>query len=110
MLSKFIMTNFHSIFLQAIQDKEILELTLNSKEKWIITRRCAPLDFWPHARFKDWIDRYMLYHFETKHPSPMLPEQIIEYKNTGEYFEPKDIINWDPPYDWHIARDWGIYS
>ena len=104
------MNNFHDIFLRAIHDKEILELTINSKEKWVIIRNCAPLDFWPHANFHDKVDRYMLYHFETKHPSPMLPEQILECKNTWEFFEPKDIISWNSPYNWHIDRDWWIYS
>jgi hypothetical protein len=100
----------HNTFLQAISDKEILEITIDSKEKWIITRTCAPLDFWPHARFKDNIDRYMLYHFETKHPSPMLPEQILEIKRTWKYFDPSQVITWNPPYNWHISRNWWAYS
>lgn len=102
--------SFHNVFLQAIHDKEILEITIDSKEKWIIVRKCAPLDFWPHARFKDGTNRYMLYHFDTKHPSPMLPEQIKNFKNTGEHFNPQDVITWEPPYNWHITRDWGTYS
>jgi len=102
--------NYHQLFVEAIHKKQILRVIMNSKEKGIITRSCTPLDFGPHKRFPDKGDRYMLYHLETEHPSPMLPSQIVKMELTTDKFEPKDIITWDSPYDWHIHRDWGLYS
>lgn len=107
------MKDFHNIFLNAIQEKEILKLKIKSKEKWIIFRDCAPLDFWPHARFKDNIDRYMLFHIDSWHSSPLIAEQILGYERTWTFFNPWELINkmnMKPPYKWHFRRDWGIYS
>lgn len=104
------MTSFHETFINAIHTKTVLKVTMNSKEKGLIVRTCAPLDYGPQKKFKDKSNRYMFYHFETKHPSPMLPEQIRGIELINEHFDPGDIVTWNPPYDWHIARDWGVYS
>lgn len=83
---------------------------MNTKEKGVITRTCAPLDFGVHKRFPSKGNRYMFYHFETGHISPMLPQQIIEMHPTKENFEPQDFIDWDLPYAWNVPRNWGSYS
>lgn len=103
------MTN-HEKFLQAIQEKKIVLIKKHTEEKGIIERRCVPYDYAVGKRFKDNIKRYWTWHIETKHPSPVKSEDIISIEILDEYFDPADYINWNPPYDWEIQRNWGIYS
>lgn len=98
-------------FLEAINDKLILQITFDSKEKGIIKRTCIPFDYGPSRKYKDGLDRY---HFldldspEGRHNLSILPQQVIDMVITNKEFDPADYISWTP--NWHISRDWGAYS
>lgn len=101
----------HELFLQAINNKAILELCFDSIEKGKITRRCIPFDFGPSRRYKDGNDRYHFYDLDSpdgKHNLSILPFQINEIILLDETFEPGDYVKWTPA--WHISRDWGAFS
>lgn len=99
------------IFLQAINEKKIVKVKVNSKSKWIIIRNCIPFDFWPSKKFKDWLNRF---HFldldspEKKHNLSVLPERLLEIELTDKIFEPWEYVKWIP--DWFVKRDWWEYS
>lgn len=104
----------HKIFLYAIEKKEVVELTFESKEKGVITRECIPFDFGPSRRnLKINPSKYHFYDLDSPkgaHPLPVLPEQVIKIKLLDKTFDPANYITWEPPYNWHIQRDWGAYS
>lgn len=98
-------------FINAINNKRVLEVKFNSKEKGVIVRKCIPFDFATSKRYKDNIERYHFYDLDSpsgKHNLSILPEQIIEIKVLDETFNPSDYITWKT--NWSISRDWGIYS
>lgn len=101
----------HEIFLQAINNKGLIQLCFNSYEKGSITRKCIPFDFGPSSRYKDGQDRYHFYDLDSpegKHNLSILPSQITSIELLTDTFEPGDYIKWTPK--WFIKRDWGIYS
>lgn len=103
--------NKHQIFLEAINQKLIVRVRVNSEEKGIIERNCIPFDYGPSRIYKDGLNRYHFYDLnspEGKHNLSILPEQLIEITLTNEYFEPGDYVHWTPK--WFVSRDWGIYS
>ena len=104
--------NNKELFLEAINNKKIISLTFNSEEKWTITRKCIPFDFWPWRRKIDVNpDRYHLYDLDSpewKHNLSVLPERVIKIEILDETFHPWDYINWKT--NWFVKRDWGIYS
>ena len=61
----------HEKFLQAIQEKRVIVVTKQTKEKGIIKRKSIPYDYAVGKKFKDTIKRYWTWHVETKHPSSM---------------------------------------
>lgn len=98
-------------FLEAINNKMILQITFDSKEKGIIKRTCVPFDFGPSRKYKDGLDRYHfldLYSPDGKHNLSILPDQVINMTLTNNNFNPADYISWTP--NWHISRDWGEFS
>jgi hypothetical protein len=101
-----------NIFFKAINSKKLINLTFNSKEKWIIIRKCVPFDFWPWRR-KIALnpDRFHFYDLDSpdwKHNLSILPEEVIKIEILNESFNPWDYVKWQP--NWFIKRDWGIYS
>lgn len=106
------MTNYEK-FLQAIKEKKIVKVAIDSNEKWVIERYCIPFDFWPSRRknLKSNPERFHFYDLnspEKKHNLSILPEQLLNIEITNDYFDPGDYIKWEP--NWFIERDWGIYS
>ena len=99
-------------FLEAISSKNLVELTFLSKEKGVLTRTCAPMDYGPWRRHSSSPEpRYHFIDIDSSngvHPLSILEEQIQELNVLSDTFEPKDFIHWTP--NWHIVRDWGIYS
>jgi len=98
-------------FIQAINEKKVVKLEFNSKEKWNSIRMCIPFDFWPSRKFKDWLDRYHFYDLDSpewSHNLSILPSQIIYISVTDEIFNPEDYVKWTP--NRFIKRDWWIYS
>lgn len=98
-------------FIEAINNKLILQITFDSKEKGIIKRTCIPFDYGPSRKYKDGLERY---HFldldspEGKHNLSILPQQVIDMVLTNKEFDPADYISWTP--NWHVSRDWSAYS
>ncbi len=98
-------------FLEAINNKLILQITFDSKEKGIIKRTCVPFDFGPSRKYKDGLDRYHFLDLDSpdgKHNLSILPDQVINMTLTNNNFNPSDYISWTP--NWHISRDWGEFS
>ena len=104
--------NNHNIFLYAITNKKVIELTFDSKDKGVITRKCIPFDFGPSRRnLKINPSRYHLFDLnspEGKHTLSILPEQVIKINLLDETFNPADYVTWTP--NWFIKRNWGVYS
>jgi hypothetical protein len=101
----------YETFIEAINQKLIVLLTFNSKEKGVITRNCIPFDFGPSNRYKDGRDRFHFLDLDSpdgKHNLSILPEQISNIEILNKEFDPSDYIKWTT--NWHIPRDWGIYS
>lgn len=104
-------------FLRAIEEKLLVMVTFKSNDKGILVRKCVPFDFGPSKK-PDAIDKTEKYHFwdlespsiPPQHNLPVKPENIISIELSKENFDPKDYITWPAPYNWFIARDWGIYS
>jgi hypothetical protein len=96
---------------KAIKEKKIVEISVNTLEKGMITRKCIPFDIGTSNKYKDGVVRY---HFLTldspdgKHNLSVLLKDINYIKTLDEYFNPEDHINWQPK--WKLPRDWGKYS
>ena len=98
-------------FLEAILDTKLVELTFISKEKGRLTRTCATMDYGPWRRCSSSEPRYHFIDIGSSngtHALSVLGEQIQELDVLSESFEPGNFIHWTP--NWHIARDWGIFS
>ncbi len=101
----------HNDFLSAIAETNLIELTFTSNSKGVTTRICAPMDFglWKRSSSTE-----VRYHFidlsssQGAHPLSIKADQILELNVLDEKFKPENLIHWIP--EWHIARDWGIYS
>lgn len=104
----------HEEFLRAIHRKELIRVEFNSHEKGIIQRDCVPFDFGPWKRdISPNPERYHLYDLDSpkeKHNLSVLPEQVISIECIGQSFDPAQYVTWQPPYDWFVPRDWGVYS
>lgn len=99
------------LFTQAINEKRLVNLTFNSYDKGIISRKCIPFDFGPSRKYKDGLDRFHFYDLESpngNHNLSILPNQIIEITLDKGFFDPADIITWTP--NWFLKRDWGSFS
>ncbi len=100
------------VFLEAINNMKVVEVTFESYEKGTIVRTCIPFDFGPSRRYKDGKDRYHFYDLDSpsgNHNLSILPEQIIEIRLTSEVFNPGDYVTWKT-INWFVERDWGVYS
>lgn len=101
----------YEIFIEAINQKLIIQLIFDSKEKGIITRKCIPFDFGPSKKYKDGRERYHFYDLDSpdgKHNLSILPEQIVDITLTDQDFDPRDYITWTP--NWYTSRDWDDFS
>jgi hypothetical protein len=99
---------YNKAFIGAIQDTNLVELTFDSKEKGVISRMCAPMDYAPMSNSSSSELKYHFYNLDSNHPMPISEWQIIEMKILSDKFKPENIVNWQPT--WHVVRDWGIYS
>lgn len=102
----------YKIFINAINQKLIVKVRINTIEKGIIERQCVPFDYGLGARIKDGLERYHFYDLDSpegKHNLSILPSQLIEITLTGKTFEPGDYVTWKA-IKWIVKRDWGVYS
>ena len=98
--------------LQAIEEKKIVKITFNTKEKGVITRLCIPFDIGESRRYKDGKVRYHFYDLnspEGQHNLSILPEQLQNIEVMDETFKPSDYVTWSPV-KWISPRDWGPFS
>jgi hypothetical protein len=103
--------SIHSDFLEGIHNKKMLIVTLNSKEKGIITRTCVPFDYGPSRKYQDCLPRYHFYDLNSpdgQHNLSIPLEQLIKIEVSTDTFEPSDYISWTT--NWLVERDWGDYS
>lgn len=105
----------HQIFLEALQQRNKVELIFFSKEDGTyLTRKCAPMDFGPSRRAKVPADRYHFWDYDsdkTRHTLSLLPTQIKSIRKLDEEFEPEEFITWNvATSQWFIDRDWGTFS
>ncbi|MFZ1288513.1 MAG: hypothetical protein WAR79_00360 [Melioribacteraceae bacterium] len=105
------MKTFEELFIEAIHNKKLISIKMNSKEKGIIQRICVPFDFGPGKRYKDGINRFHVLDLDSpdgKHNLGILPTQLIDLEILDESFEPGDYVTWKT--NWIVPRDWGEYS
>ena len=98
-------------FVSAIGGTNLIELTFASSSKGIITRICAPMDFGPWKRSSSGEIRYHFIDLNSsagEHPLSIKADRILKLTVLNQKFKPENIVHWVP--EWHIARDWGIYS
>lgn len=99
-------------FVQAIHDRQMIELQFHSKEDGTtLIRHCAPMDFGPSTRAHLKNDRYHMWDFDsdkTNHTLSLSPEQVVSMRFMNESFDPASFVTWKT--GWIIARDWGQYS
>ncbi len=104
--------NNHDIFISAINEKKLLKVSINSKEKGAIERICVPFDFGPSRRNLEVNpDRYHFYDLDSPegiHNLSITPDQLLEIEKLEKKFSPENYISWSP--NWFVARDWGLYS
>lgn len=106
--------NNKEIFLQAIIDKKIVKVKVDTYKKWIIERHCIPFDFWKSRRkwVEFWEEKFHFWDLDSPekiHNLPVLPEQLLEIELIDKTFEPWIYVTWKP-INWYIKRDRGIYS
>ena len=100
-------------FFQAINEKKLISIKFNSKEKGPIERTCIPFDFAPSSRARIKEYKYQVYDLNSpsgQHNLAIHPNQIISIQFMDEIFDPKDYVTWSSPYNWLVERSWGIYS
>lgn len=105
------MASHYELFISSINDKKIVKITFDSKEKGVIERMCIPFDFGPSKRYKDGADRFHFYNLDSpdgSHNLAILSEQLITLEIQEISFEPKEYVTWTP--NWIVARDWGPHS
>lgn len=105
------MSTFYEDFVQAINQKKVVSITVETESKGIITRKCIPFDFGPSRRYKDGLDRYHFWDINSpdgSHNLAVLPENLNDLVILDEEFSPADYVKWTP--NWNISRNWGIYS
>jgi hypothetical protein len=99
-------------FVQAIRDKQMIELQFYSKEdRTTLIRHCAPMDFGPSSRAHDKNDRYHMWDFDSdkkNHTLSLSPEQVVSMRLMDRSFDPASFVTWKTA--WIVLRDWGQYS
>ena len=98
-------------FIHAIQEKRIVKVKVDTREKGIIERRCIPFDYGPSSKSKEKSDKYHLFTLDSpgdSHVLSILPIQLLSIELENENFNPGDYIS--SKTNWHIERDWGEYS
>jgi len=104
--------NLQSDFTKAINEKRVVIVKFESKDRGVISRRCIPFDFGPYRRnISPNPEKYHLFDLnspEGGHNLSLLPSQIISLEILSENFDPADFITWQP--NWFISRNWGAYS
>lgn len=99
----------HALFIKSLHEKRILTIVYDSKDKGVITRKCAPLDYGPSQRKGKVFpgDKYHVYDLNSPdgaHPIAMSPDRIVSMAATNDFFNPSSFITWEV--HWIIPRNW----
>lgn len=100
------------IFIEAIRNCKLIELTFRDSDDNIKTRICVPFDYAPSSRAKDKSDKYHFWDIDSpdgSHNLSLLPSSIITITALEQNFEPSQYVTW-ASIKWYISRDWGSYS
>ncbi len=98
-------------FLYAINKMLLVQVTVDSKEAGIITRKCIPFDYGPSEEFNDGVDRYYFYDLDSpngRNNFSVLPTQLIKLVVLDQNFDPMQYITWNT--NWIVSRNWGSCS
>ena len=98
-------------FFRALESTNLVLLTFDSKEKGVITRTCAPMDFGPSRIYSSSEVRYHFIDVDSSagaHPLSITPDKVVELEILEEQFSPENLVHWQP--NWHYSRDWGSLS
>ena len=98
-------------FIDAIRNKNLVKVSINTDEKGLINRTCVPFDFAVSKKYKDGLERFHFYDVDSpdgSHNLSVLPEKLYSLDVLNQEFDPGDYVTWTP--NWTISRDWGIYS
>jgi hypothetical protein len=98
----------HNKFVEAIHSTNLIKLTFNSKLSGVLTRTCAPMEYGTLRRSSSSKLKYHFYSTDSSHPMSISQSQIISMNILEKKFTPEEFIRWTP--NWHIVRDWGVYS
>lgn len=98
-------------FIEAIHQKKLVKVVVDTKEKGIIQRKCVPFDFAVSGKYKDGKERFHFWDLDSpdvQHNLSVLPDNLKSLEILEESFNPADYVKWPP--DWTITRDWGVYG
>jgi len=104
------MSNY-DIFLQAIQQKKVVQAQVNTLSKGIIIRKCIPFDYGTGRGLKKGEQGFHFLDLDSpdgRHNLPVEPERLLSIQLLNEIFDPADYVTWTPT--WQVKRDWGKYS
>ena len=110
------MTNInHDEFISAIHNLNLVQVRFQSADDGgaILTRICAPMDYGPSRKFKDGIDRYHVWDFDSDSGKPhtlsLNPIQIVSFEVLEDEFDPSSFVTW--PSNWIVPRGtWGEHN
>jgi len=98
-------------FVQAVKDKKMVKITVETKDDGAVERTCLPFDFGATKKYKDGLDRYYFYAIDSpdgKIDLTVLEAKLIKLEILKDGFEPEDYVTWDT--NWILKRNWGNYS
>jgi hypothetical protein len=105
----------HELFTKGIHDTLKIRLTFFSKEdNSHLIRLCAPMDYAISRQYKDGLNRYWFWDYDSdcgSHNLGLLPAQIVKMELLADIFEPNEFVTWDTKKSpWTISRNWGMFS
>lgn len=98
-------------FVEAINQRKLVKVVADTKEKGIIQRKCVPFDFAVSRKYKDGKERFHFLDLDSpdgQHNLSILPEDLKTLEMLEESFDPANYVTWEP--SWTVKRDWGAYS
>ncbi len=103
--------NYIDTFIEAIQSKNLIEITWQSKEKGVITRNCIPYDFGVSHRKGASLTQKYIHAWDISSPTgvphniQIIPSAVKDIVVLNEKFDPNEYVKWYPT-RWEIPRNW----
>lgn len=98
-------------FIDAIHQKKLVKIVVDTQEKGIIERICVPFDYAISRKYNDGRERFHFYDLDSpegEHNLSILPDKLKSLEVLEQLFSPGDYVKWTP--NWVISRDWGAYG